>query len=109
MLAIFGAEGVEGRGIFAIPIVKLVIVLLAIYLFLKFCGWAKKFQVSAGVKKVINILTLVGIIGFNVFYSLGNKAIEAGAGWGCASIALVASLAWIFVFAFTLMAETKPQ
>lgn len=73
----------------------------------KFCGWAKKFELSGGFKKTIFILTAVGLVGFNVLYSMGNAAIKAGNGWGTASIALLAALIWAFVFAFALMAETK--
>ncbi|HEX3010597.1 MAG TPA: hypothetical protein VHQ70_00995 [Syntrophomonadaceae bacterium] len=108
MLAIFGSgAGAENAGIYSMPIVKILVVLLAIFIFIKFCGWAKKFQLSAGVKKAIFILTGVGLIVFNVLYSMGNKAILAGNGWGGASIAVVASLVWVFIFAFALMTETK--
>lgn len=107
MLAIFGSEGVEGSGIFTVPIVKVAIVLLAIFIFLKFCGWAKKCKLSAGAKKFIMILTGVGVVAFNIMYSKGNAAIEATGNWGMASIALAAALIWVFIFAFALMAETK--
>jgi hypothetical protein len=108
LLAIFGSgSGAESAGIMSMPIVKVLIVLLAIWIFLKFCGWAKRCQLSGGVKKVVFILTGVGLIVFNVLYSMGNSAIHAGNGWGSASIALAASLVWVFIFAFALMAETK--
>lgn len=107
MLAIFGSGGVEGSGIFTVPIVKVVIVFLAIFIFFKFCGWAKKCKLSAGAKKFIMILTVVGAIAFNLMYSKGNAAIEATGNWGTASIALAGALVWVFIFAFALMAETK--
>lgn len=110
MLAIFGSgAGAENAGIYSLPIVKLAIVLLAIFIFIKFCGWAKKFQLSGGVKKAIFILTGIGLIVFNMLYSMGNAAIKAGGDWSNASIALLASLAWVFVFAFALMAQTKTE
>ncbi|MEN6460110.1 MAG: hypothetical protein ABFC94_01900 [Syntrophomonas sp.] len=107
MLAIFGAGGVEGTGIFAVPIFKLVIVLLAIFIFFKFCGWAKTCKLSGGAKKLIMILTGVGAVVFNLLYSKGNAAIVATGDWNSASIALVAAMVWVFIFAYALMAETK--
>ncbi len=109
MLA-FGSEaahGASGGGIFSNPLITFLMVLLAIFIFLKFCGWAKSFKLSGGFKKTIFILTGLGLIGFNVLYSIGNSAITAGHGWGTATIALLAAIIWAFVFAFTLMAETK--
>ena len=41
----------------------------AIYIFIKFCSWAKNFQLSGQIKKVIYILTGVGLIVFNIIYS----------------------------------------
>lgn len=106
MLA-FGSAAASGGGIFSNSLVVFLGILLSIFIFLKFCGWAKKFELSGGFKKIIFILTAIGLIGFNVLYSMGNAAIEAGNGWGTASIALLAALIWAFVFAFALMAETK--
>jgi Ca2+/H+ antiporter len=107
VLAIFGSA--EGGNLFHNPVLVLLGVVLSIYIFLKFCGWAKKFQLSAGLKKWVFILTGVGLIVFNVLYSKGNAAVLAGQDWSMASIALVSSLVWVFIFAFVLMAETKPQ
>jgi hypothetical protein len=103
----FGSAAAGGGGIFSNSLVVLLGVLLSIFIFVKFCGWAKKFELSGGFKKTIFILTAVGLVGFNVLYSMGNAAIKAGNGWGTASIALLAALIWAFVFAFALMAETK--
>lgn len=107
MLAFGSGAAASGGGIFSNPLILFLGVLLSIYIFLKFCGWAKKFELSGGFKKTIFILTAVGLIGFNVLYSMGNAAIEAGDGWGTATVALLAALIWAFVFAFALMAETK--
>lgn len=113
MLAIFGsgaaAAHVEGPlGLLNNPIVQLLIVALAIFIFIKFCGWAKSFTLSGGFKKLIFILTGVGLVGFNIFYKMGNSAI-AESGWSMATYACVASLVWVFIFAFALMAETKSE
>ncbi len=105
MLA-FGSEAAHGAS-GGNPLITFLMVLLAIFIFLKFCGWAKKFELSGGFKKTIFLLTAVGLVGFNVLYSMGNAAITAGNGWGMATIALLAAIVWAFVFAFTLMAETK--
>lgn len=109
MLAIFGSEGVQGTGIFAVPIFKVLLVLIAVFIFLKFCGWAKKYQLSAGAKKLVFILTGVGLVVFNVLYSQGNAVIEKTGQWNSASLALVAAIVWVFIFAFALMAETKTE
>ncbi|NLU47628.1 MAG: hypothetical protein GXX02_06625 [Syntrophomonadaceae bacterium] len=95
--------------IFNNNLVAFLTVILGIFIFLKYCTWAKKFQLSAGVKKVIYILTGVGLVGFNVYYSLGNKAISASGDYSVATCAMVAALVWVFIFAFALMAETKSE
>ncbi|NLO20920.1 MAG: hypothetical protein GX119_02820 [Syntrophomonadaceae bacterium] len=107
MLAFGSAAAASDGGIFTNPLILFLGVLLSIIIFWKFCGWAKKFELSGGFKKIIFILTAIGLIGFNVLYSMGNAAIQAGNGWGTATIALLAALVWAFVFAFALMAETK--
>lgn len=91
------------------PLVTFLSVILGIFIFLKFCSWAKRFQLTAGVKKIIYILTGVGLIGFNVYYSMGNKAIIASGDYSVATNALLVSLVWVFIFAFALMAETKSE
>lgn len=111
MLAIFAsaaAETAEG-GLFHNSWVLIIMVLLATYIFLKFCSWSKKFQLSGAVKKWVFILTGVGVIFFNVLYSQGNSQIALTGDWGGATIALLASLAWVIFFAFVLMAETKAE
>lgn len=108
MLAIF-ASGAGGEGLFYNPLVLLLTVLVATYIFMKFCGWAKGFQLSGSVKKWVFILTGVGLVFFNVLYSMGNKQILTSGDWGGATIAVLASLAWVLVFAFVLMSETKAQ
>ncbi|MEQ8201491.1 MAG: hypothetical protein ABRQ24_08745 [Syntrophomonadaceae bacterium] len=113
MLAIFASEAAghaaKGEGLFYNPIVLLLSVLVVTYLFVKFCSWAKGFQLSGSLKKWVFILTGVGVIVFNILYSMGNKQIAASGDWGGATIAVLASLAWVLVFSFVLMAETKPQ
>lgn len=108
MLAVFASQ-IEGQGIFVNPLFNILVVILAVYIFLKFCSWAKKFQLTAGAKKLIYILTFVGMVVFNIYYSKGNQAIHESGDWGVASIALLGSLVWVFVFAFGLMADTKTE
>lgn len=115
MLAIFASEAagaVNTNGVYGLPLVKLAIVVVAIFIFIKFCGWAKKCQLSGGAKKFVFILTGLGLVVFNVLYSMGNSVIDphTGAGdWTGATIALVSSLVWVFIFAFALMSETKAE
>jgi len=91
------------------PLVAIVSILLVIYLFLKFCGWAKSFKLSGGFKKMVYILTGLGAVILNILYALGNKAVTHEGDWGLATITLVISLIWVWIFAFTLMAETKTE
>lgn len=110
MLAIFASAAAEGgEGLFYNPLVLIVMVLVAIYIFAKFCTWAKKFQLSGKIKKWMFILTGIGVIFFNILYSMGNSEILTSGNWGGATTALLASLAWVVVFAFVIMAETKPE
>lgn len=112
MLAIFASEGPpQPAGLLGNDFVTLLIVLAAIFIFIKFCSWAKSVQLSAGFKKAIFILTGVGLVVFNVLYSMGNKAIVASEGMdiSMATIALGAAMVWVFIFAFALMAETKSE
>lgn len=110
MLAIFASATAEAEtGLFHNPLVLIVMVLAVTYFFIKFCSWAKKFQLSGQLKKWTFILTGLGIVFFNVLYSMGNTTIHESGDWSGATTALLASLAWVIVFAFVLMAETKPE
>ncbi|SHG87847.1 hypothetical protein SAMN02745221_01181 [Thermosyntropha lipolytica DSM 11003] len=103
-----GAAHAGSGGIFSHPVVAILVVILSIIIFVKFCGWAKNFSLSKGVKKAVYILTGVGLIVFNYLYSMGNKAYAEG-DLSRATLALVVSLVWVFIFAFVLMAETKAE
>jgi len=111
VLAIFASATAEPAptGLFYNPLVLILMVLVATYIFIKFCSWAKKFQLSGTVKKWIFIFTGLGVIFFNLLYSQGNAKILSSGDWSGATTALLASLAWVMVFAFVLMAETKPE
>ena len=111
MLAIFASAAAEHAetGLFHNGWVLIITVLLASYLFLKFCSWAKKFQLPGSIKKWVFIITGIGVVFFNVLYSQGNKEIAATGDWAGATTALLASLAWVIFFAFVLMAETKSE
>lgn len=112
MLAIFASEGPpQPAGLLGNDFVTFLIVLAAIFIFIKFCSWAKSVQLSAGFKKVIFILTGVGLVVFNVLYSMANKAFTASEGMDISMsiIALGSAMVWVFIFAFALMAETKPE
>jgi len=109
VLAVFGSSGASAPGIWGNPLFTFLMVLLGIFIFLKFCGWAKKFQLSGGFKKIIFILTGVGLVVFNVMYSIGNKQLAHSGDVNGALVAFLASMIWVFIFAFALMAETKPE
>lgn len=106
-MLLFGAEHAASGGFYNGPLFTLLVIILTVYIFLKFCGWAKKKTMSAGAKKGIFILTGIGAIAFNVMYSLGNSAFKAGEGLNMATIAVVSALLWVFVFSYALMSETK--
>jgi hypothetical protein len=108
VLAIFGSAG-AGHGIWANPLVVLAIVVVSIYVFLKFCSWAKSKQLSAGVKKWVFIITGLGLVVFNVLYARGNAMVHESGDWSGATTALLASLVWVFIFAYALMTETKAE
>ena len=109
MLALFGSSGSAAPGIWGNGLFTFLMILLGIFIFVKFCGWAKKFQLSAGFKKIIFILTGVGLVVFNVMYSMGNKQFTSSGDLNGALVALLASMVWVFIFAFALMAETKTE
>ena len=104
MLEIFAAH--VQTGWMNNPLLNIAMVLVATVIFLKFCSWAKGFTLSKTLKMVIFILTGVGLVVFNIMYSMANKPIEHGE-WGMATIVLACALVWVFVFAFALMAQGK--
>ncbi|MEA1959743.1 MAG: hypothetical protein U9N81_00345 [Bacillota bacterium] len=107
-MILFGSSA-AGSGLASNPVFSILGVFLATYIFLKFCSWAKGFQLSGSLKKWIFILTGVGLVVFNLLYSKGNALIHTTGDWSGATVALAASLAWVFVFAFALMAANKPE
>lgn len=111
MLAIFASAAAETTetGLFHNGWVLMIMVLLSTYIFLKFCSWAKKFQLSGSVKKWVFIITGIGVVFFNILYSQGNTLIKQTGDWSGATTALLASLAWVLFFAFVLMTETKSE
>ncbi|MGI6435162.1 MAG: hypothetical protein ACOX0F_07370 [Syntrophomonadaceae bacterium] len=104
---LFGSAAAASGGIYNSPLFTLLVIGLTVFIFLKFCGWAKKQMLSAGAKKGIFILTAVGLVAFNVMYSMGNKAFENSGDLNMATIAVVSALLWVFVFSYALMSETK--
>ena len=58
MLAIFASAeaGPGGTGLFYNPLVLILMVVVAIYIFLKYCQWAKNFQLSGKLKKWYSFL-----------------------------------------------------
>ncbi|NLX89546.1 MAG: hypothetical protein GXZ09_09095 [Syntrophomonadaceae bacterium] len=106
-MLLFGAEHAASGGFYNGPLFTLLVIFITVFVFLKFCGWAKKQSMSAGAKKGIYILTGVGVVAFNVMYSMGNSAFKQGEGLSMATIAVVSALLWVFIFSYALMSETK--
>ncbi len=104
MISVFGSAA-AGGGIYSNPLVILLGVLLITYIFIKFCSWAKGNKLSGGIKKIIFLLTGLGMIAFNVLYSMGNAAIDNLNDWNMATYALIGSVIWVFIFAYALMTE----
>ena len=109
VLAIFGSAAAGGGGLLDNSLVLLVGIILSIFIFVKFCTWSKKFELSGGAKKWVFILTGLGLVVFNLLYAKGNSLIASAGDLSGATAALVASIVWVFIFAFALMAETKPE
>ncbi|MGE5404989.1 MAG: hypothetical protein ACM3PP_08615 [Candidatus Saccharibacteria bacterium] len=93
-------------------ILKVLMVFVAIYVFLKFCGFAKQFTWPKKLKQFVYLLTTLGVIGFNWMFSAATEGtgaeatIKHGAD-GLMTIAVVSALACVFLFSFALMTETK--
>lgn len=104
---LFGSEQAAAGGFYNGPLFTIAVIVLTVWIFLKFCGWAKKQMLSAGAKKGIFILTAVGAVAFNVMYAMGNTAFAHGEGLNMATIAVVSALVWVFIFSYALMSETK--
>lgn len=102
----FGSAVANG-GFLHGPLFTILVIVLTVFIFLKFCGWAKKQEMSAGAKKGIFILTAVGLVVFNVMYSIGNKAFTTSGDLNMATIAVVSAFLWVFIFSYALMSETK--
>ncbi len=109
MVTIIGAAAGDGGSLYSNPLVQIGLVLVTTYIFLKFCSFAKKQQLAKGAKKIVYIITGLGLVGLNVLYGQGNAAVIATGDWTLASIALLSSFALVFIFAFALMAETKTE
>lgn len=107
MLAVFGSAA-EAPQSLTTNLIYIGAILLAIYVFIKFCGWAKNFHLSGKVKKAIFILTGVALVVCNLLYAQGNAGILTG-DWSGAFIALAVAMACVLVFAFALMAENKTE
>lgn len=108
MINLFGSTAsTGGEGFLASPLFSVFVVVFCIYIFIKFCAWAKNFEISAQFKKIVYILTAVGMVVFNMLYMQGNTLIKETGDWSTATTAVILSLIWVFIFSFVLMANTK--
>jgi len=78
--------------------IEVVLIFLAIVVFWKFAGMCKKFTLSAGFKKGVYGLTVVGLLVLNVLAGGEMKA------WVVAGGFIIVCL-----FTLALMSETQPQ
>jgi hypothetical protein len=108
MIGIFASSAASGGGLLNNSLLDFILVLAVGFIFLKYCGWASRFSLAAGVKKLIYILTGAALVAFNVFYSLGNAMISEQGSFDGATGALVGALLWVAIFTFALVARTKP-
>ncbi|NLV16548.1 MAG: hypothetical protein GXY50_04985 [Syntrophomonadaceae bacterium] len=90
--------------------VQLIIIALAIYAFVKFCSFAKKYSLPGKVKLSAYILTALSLFIMNYLFSAAKTGLGLAAVMTNPTlmyIALAISLVIVFIFSFALMAETK--
>lgn len=90
-------------------LLNMAVVFAVIYAFIKYCGWAKKFSLSRGVKKAVFLLTIIAVGYLNYQYFNANEIITATGNWTWATAVVLMSLLWVLVFAFALVAQTKEK
>ena len=97
-------------GILDNAIFQLILVIIGIWAFWKFCTFAKKFSLPGKVKLATYILTGLGVVFFNWLFSsakqgMGGQVVLTNP--KLMAIAIIASLFMVLIFSFALMAETK--
>ncbi|MGE5397423.1 MAG: hypothetical protein ACM3MK_07805 [Chitinophagales bacterium] len=96
------------------PIVEFVLVIFCIWLFLKFCAFAKKFSLPGKLKTWTYIIFGAGVVVFNYLFGkakLGQttESYVPPELMGTMGIVLAASLLVVLLFTFVLVSETKEQ
>ncbi len=97
-------------GILENSIVQLVLVIIGVWAFWKFCTFAKRFSLPGKVKLATYIITGLGVFGMNWLFSsakqgMGGHVVLTNP--KLMAIAIIASLFLVLLFSFALMAETK--
>jgi hypothetical protein len=110
--AYFGARagGGEMVGFLDSALVQVALVIVGIFVFFKFCSFAKKFTLPGKVKLVAYIITGLGVVALNYFFSSAKKGLGAEViltDPTVMGLTLLGSFIVVFIFAFALMAETK--
>ena len=108
MTGIMGASA-SGEGLLNNTVIVLLLLGVVVFFMFKLYAWAKKFTLSAGIKKIVYILTGAGFAVFNGLYYKGNAMIAEEGNWQWATLALVISLIWMVIFSFVLCAQTKEK
>ncbi|MGI6514267.1 MAG: hypothetical protein GX052_00085 [Syntrophomonadaceae bacterium] len=91
-------------------IVQLVVVIVGIWAFWKFCTFAKKFSLPGKVKLVTYIITGLGVVFLNWLFSSAKQGMGAQVvltNPKLMAVTIIASLFMVLLFSFALMAETK--
>ncbi|NLW44327.1 MAG: hypothetical protein GXY92_03990 [Syntrophomonadaceae bacterium] len=97
-------------GILDNAIFQLILVIIGIWAFWKFCTFAKKFSLPGKVKLATYIITGIGVVFFNWLFSSAKQGMGAQVvltNPKLMAIAIITSLCMVLLFSFALMAETK--
>lgn len=77
-------------------LIELLAVLVAIYIFVKFCGFSQRFVLGAGAKKAIYIITAVALVIANYLYASESEL-----------PAIIVGFTVLILFTIALMSETR--
>ena len=97
-------------GILDNAIVQLVLVIVSVWAFWKFCTFAKKFSLPGKVKLTAYIITGLGVVFMNWLFSSAKQGLGAQVvltNPKLMTITVFASIFMALIFSFALMAETK--
>ncbi len=97
-------------GILDNALVQLAIVIIGVWVFVKFCTFAKRFSLPGKVKMGAYILTGLCVVLMNWLFSSAKHGLGAEVALTnpkLMTVTVLASFLAVLIFAFALMAETK--